>query len=67
MALILENLGKLEKALKKWEELKTEEGCAKTVQILRSKEITNKETIFTYLKWVLDKKPEVGLSLFIQR
>jgi len=67
MALILENIGKLEKALQYWQQLKTEEGCMKTVAILRNKDITNKETIFTYLEWVLEKKPEVGLSLFIQR
>ena len=40
MALIFENIGKLEKALQYWQQLKTEEGCKKTVAILRNKEIT---------------------------
>lgn len=31
MALILENCGKLEKALQFWQDLETEEGCLKTV------------------------------------
>ena len=42
MALIYENLGKLEKALAYWRSLKNEEGCQKTVSILKKKEITNK-------------------------
>lgn len=67
MALIYENCGKLEKALASWEQLKTEEGCHKTVQILRKKEITHKDLIWKYMPWVLKLRPEVGLQLFIQR
>lgn len=67
MALIFENCGKLEKALSFWQELKTEEGCMKTVGILRKKEITSKDLVWKYMPWVLETKPEVGLSLFIQR
>jgi hypothetical protein len=65
MALILENIGKLEQALKYWKRLKTDEGCSKTVSILKNKEITSKQLIFDNLEWVLEKNPNVGLSLFI--
>jgi hypothetical protein len=47
--------------------LKTEEGCVKTVNILRKKAIKSKDLVWKYLEWVLEKNPEVGLSLFIQR
>jgi hypothetical protein len=39
MALIYENCNELEKALMFWQQLKTDEGCTKTVSILRKKEI----------------------------
>ena len=65
MALIFENLGKLERALDYWKILKSDEGCQKTVSIL--KKITNKQLIFDFLEWVLQKNPKVGLSLFFER
>lgn len=67
MALILEYTGKNTDALKKWRELKTDEGCIRTVNILRKSSIASKETIFEYLEWVLEKNPILGLSLFIDR
>mmetsp|Transcript_16316 Transcript_16316/g.27575 ORF Transcript_16316/g.27575 Transcript_16316/m.27575 type:complete len:442 (-) Transcript_16316:888-2213(-) len=67
MALILEHTGKITKALDKWMQLQSEEGCKKTVSILRQSSITSQDTIFKYLKWVLVKMPEVGLSLFMDR
>jgi len=67
MALILENTGEYSKALEKWQQLKTEEGCYKTVQILRKSQIIDDKIVFKYLEWVLIKMPEVGLSLFLER
>lgn len=67
MAMILEHTGHFTKALEKWRQLKTEEGAKKTVSILRKKQIVKKDTIFEYLKWVLEKFPDIGLSLFIER
>ena len=67
MALILEYTGKNTDALKKWRELKTDEGCIRTVKILGKSSIASKETIFEYLEWVLEKNPRLGLSLFIDR
>jgi hypothetical protein len=61
MAMILEYTGQNTKALEKWRLLMSEEGAKKTVQILRKKEIIQKDTIFKYLKWVLDKFPEIGM------
>lgn len=65
MALIYENLGKLDEALNSWRDLRTEEGCVKTVGILRKREITDKKLVWNYMDWVLQMNPEVGLSLFI--
>lgn len=67
MALILEYTGQNTDALKKWRELKTDEGCIRTVKILGKSSIASKETIFEYLEWVLEKNPRLGLSLFIDR
>jgi hypothetical protein len=67
MALILEHTGQNTEALKKWKQLRTEEGCYKTVSILRKSSMTSKETIFQHLEWVLEKSPEIGLSLFINK
>ena len=67
MALILEHTGDNNRALEKWMQLRTDEGCQKTVSILKKSSIMSKDIIFTYLGWVLEKKPEVGLSLFIER
>lgn len=67
MALILEHTGDNKGALDKWKQLRTDEGCLKTVSILRKSSINNKTTIFEYLEWVLEKKPEIGLRLFIER
>mmetsp|Transcript_16010 Transcript_16010/g.24831 ORF Transcript_16010/g.24831 Transcript_16010/m.24831 type:complete len:93 (-) Transcript_16010:1081-1359(-) len=67
MALLLEHTGNNVKALEKWEQLKTEDGCRKTVQILRKSQITSTDTIFKFIKWVLEMKPEIGLSLFTSR
>ena len=67
MALILENTGEYSKALEKWQQLKTEEGCYKTVQILRKSQIIDDKVVFKYLEWVLVKMPDIGLSLFLDR
>ena len=67
MALILEYLGKNREALEMWQQLKTEEGCHKTVSILRKKTITDRELILKYSEWVLVKNPEIGLKLFVER
>lgn len=67
MALLLEQTGQNTKALDKWMQLKSEEGCSKTVSILKKSSISSNETIFKYLKWVLVKNPEKGLSLFFDR
>jgi len=67
MALILEYTNDNVRALDKWMQLKTEEGCHKTVNILRKSSITKKEIIFKYVGWVLEKMPEIGLSLFVDK
>jgi hypothetical protein len=67
MALLLEQTGQNTKALDRWMQLQSEEGCSKTVSILRKSSITSNETIFKYLKWVLIKNPLKGLSLFFER
>ena len=67
MALILEHTGANEGALDRWEQLKTEEGCRRTVGILKKSSIKSEKMIFKYIGWVLEMKPEVGLSLFVER
>jgi hypothetical protein len=49
MALIYEHTGQNTKALDKWMQLKTDEGCLKTVSILRKSSIVSKDVIFKYL------------------
>jgi hypothetical protein len=49
-------------ALKIWATIKTDEGCEKTVNIL--KRIGQTDPIKKYLGWVLEKQPKIGLSLF---
>lgn len=66
-ALIKEFQGNYKEALDHWKQLKTEEGCKRTVAILKKPQITNKDMIFEYLEWVLEKSPEVGLSIFLER
>jgi hypothetical protein len=67
MALILEYTNDNKRALERWMQLKTEEGCHRTVNILRKSSITSKEIIFKYIGWVLEMMPEVGLSLFVEK
>ena len=68
MALIYEHTNeKYIEALEKWRQLNSEQACHKTVSILRKPQITKKETVFEYIKWVLEKKPEIGLKLFTER
>ena len=67
MALILEYTNDYKRALERWMQLKTEEGCQRTVNILRKKSIASKDIIFKYIGWVLEMMPEVGLSLFVEK
>ena len=67
MALILEYTNDNKRALERWMQLKTEEGCNRTVNILRKSSISSKEMIFKYIGWVLEMMPEVGLSLFVDK
>lgn len=68
MALIYEHTNeKYIEALDKWKQLATEQACHKTVSILKKPQITKKETIFEYIQWVLEKKPDIGLKLFTER
>lgn len=46
MALILEHTGANEGALDRWEQLKTEEGCRRTVGILKKSSIKSEKMIF---------------------
>jgi len=51
-------------ALDKWKQLRNEQACRKTVEILKKSAITKRELIYDYARWVLECQPEIGLSLF---
>lgn len=54
-------------ALDKWRQLGSDQACLRTVNILRKPIVQKKSTIFEYIKWVLQKKPDIGLKLFTER
>ena len=67
MALMHELVDKpenLEQALKIWNDLKTQQGCERTVQILRN--LGRKSFVVKYSNWVFEMNPDIGLKLFTE-
>jgi hypothetical protein len=62
LALIYEYSDNYADALKIWSFVKSAEGCDRTISIL--KRLGKKDLITTYAKWVLEAKPQIGLTLF---
>jgi len=64
MALMYEFTEKYEKALEKWDLIRSKEACERTIQIL--KKASSKEWATKYSQWVFFCDPEMGLKLFCQ-
>ena len=62
MALLFEYSEQYEKALQKWEVIRTKEGANRTVKILKQAGL--KDWVKTYGHWVLQQDPEMFLTLF---
>ena len=62
LALLHEYMDNQLEALKIWFQLNSEEGCERTVNIL--KKIGKADIIKKYSKWVLEANPRIGLELF---
>ena len=62
MALIYEYSDNFADSLKIWSYVKSNEGCERTISIL--KRLGKKELITTYARWVIEANPKMGLSLF---
>ena len=63
LALIHEHTDNFDKALEIWANLKSKEGCERTVSIL--KKIGSKDKILKYAKWVFEVDLHAGLKLFV--
>lgn len=64
LALLHEYMDNYLEALKIWQQLKTEEGCDRTISIL--KRLGKKDIIIKFSKWVLESNPIMGLELFAE-
>jgi len=68
MALLFESMGEREKALKIWQDLKTQDAANKTIEILCGIEEDSdhlRRLIKGYLKWVLEESPRQAVDFFI--
>lgn len=63
LALINEHTDNFDKALDIWANLKSKEGCERTVTIL--KKIGSKDKILKYARWVFEVDLQTGLKLFV--
>ena len=62
LALLYEYMDNQIEALKIWSQIKGQEGCDRTVNLLRKD--GKPENATKYIKWVLELNPKIGLSLF---
>lgn len=63
LALINEHTDNFDKALDIWAQIKSKEGCERTVTIL--KKIGSKDKILKYARWVFEVDLQTGLKLFV--
>ena len=59
---MFEYTNQYKEALERWASLRSNEGCERTIEIL--KKAGSKEWIEHYSQWVFEKDPEIGLKLF---
>ena len=59
---MFEHTNQYKEALEKWAALRSNEGCERTIEIL--KKAGSKEWIEHFSIWVFEKEPEMGLKLF---
>jgi hypothetical protein len=63
LALIHEYTDTYDKALEIWANLRSKEGCERTVSIL--KKLGSKDKILKYARWVFETEPQIGFKLFV--
>lgn len=60
----LERPESLENALNVWNQLRSEQGCERTVSILQK--LRRRDLIEKYARWVFELKPDIGLKIFTE-